>query len=192
MCQQGQDFQSHQCTDVLALGHPGHPGQVDRLGLLFFIAIFTKERAVRASGMYCLSSHFMARVVGEMTMELILPTIFPSVAYWMAGLRAELGAFLLTLLALLGYVLVSQGLRLFLGAAIMDAKNASTVVTVTVTVTMLALVLTGGFYVHKVPSGLSWIKYLWTTFYVLTLHSGGLGLETGDLLASSWEWHFVY
>ncbi|KAK4758453.1 hypothetical protein SAY87_019754 [Trapa incisa] len=150
----------------------------DRLGLLFFISIFwgvfpsfnsvftfPQDRAVftkeRASGMYSLSSYFMARIVGDMPMELILPTIFLSVAYWMTGLRAEVGAFLMTLLVLLGYVLVSQGLGLFMGAAIMDAKQASTVVTVT----MLAFVLTGGFYVHKVPSCLAWTKYTSTTFY---------------------------
>lgn len=150
----------------------------DRLGLLFFIAIFwgvlpsfnsvfafPQERAIlmkeQASGMYTLSSYFMARIVGDLPMELILPTIFLVVAYWMAGLKPELGAFLLTLLVLLGYVLVSQGLGLALGAAIMDAKQASTLVTVT----MLAFVLTGGFYVHKVPYSLSWIKYVSTTFY---------------------------
>lgn len=43
----------------------------------------------------------------------------------------------------------------------MDAKQASTIVTVT----MLAFVLTGGFYVHKVPSCMAWIKYVSTTYY---------------------------
>ncbi|KAK9271257.1 hypothetical protein L1049_026847 [Liquidambar formosana] len=150
----------------------------DRLGLLFFISIFwgvfpsfnsvfafPQERAIfmkeRASGMYTLSSYFMARIVGDLPMELILPSVFLTVAYWMTGLKPELGAFLLTLAILLGYVLVSQGLGLALGAAIMDAKQASTVVTVT----MLAFVLTGGFYVHKVPSCMAWIKYVSTTFY---------------------------
>ncbi|RVX13150.1 ABC transporter G family member 25 [Vitis vinifera] len=150
----------------------------DRLGLLFFIAIFwgvfpsfnsvfafPQERAIfmkeRASGMYTLSSYFMARIVGDMPMELILPMVFLTVAYWMAGLKPEVGAFLLTLVILLGYVLVSQGLGLALGAAIMDAKKASTMVTVT----MLAFVLTGGFYVHKMPSCMTWIKYISTTFY---------------------------
>ncbi|XP_011005152.1 PREDICTED: ABC transporter G family member 25-like [Populus euphratica] len=150
----------------------------DRLGLLFFMSIFwgvlpssnsvfvfPQERAIfvkeRASGMYTLSSYFMSRIVGDLPMELILPAIFLSVTYWMAGLKPELGAFLLTLLVLLGYVLVSQGLGLALGAAIMDAKQASTVVTIT----MLAFVLTGGFYVHKLPSCMAWIKYISTTFY---------------------------
>lgn len=154
----------------------------DRLGLLFFISIFwgvlpsfnsvfafPQERAIfmkeQASGMYTLSSYFMARIVGDLPMELILPTIFLIISYWMTGLKPELGAFLLTWLVLLGYVLVSQGLGLAFGAAIMDAKQASTLVTVT----MLAFVLTGGYYVHKVPASLSWMKYLSSTFYTYRL-----------------------
>ncbi|KAI4388795.1 hypothetical protein MLD38_001092 [Melastoma candidum] len=154
----------------------------DRLGLLFFVTIFwgvfpsfnsvfafPQERAIflkeRTSGMYSLSSYFMARIIGDMPMELVLPTLFLTLMYWMAGLRPDLGAYLLTLLALLGYVLVSQGLGLALGAAIMDAKKASTIVTVT----MLAFLLTGGFYVHKVPYCLSWMKYISTTFYCYKL-----------------------
>ncbi|CAL1363386.1 unnamed protein product [Linum trigynum] len=154
----------------------------DRLGLLFFISIFwgvlpafnavfafPQERAIlmkeQASGMYSLSSYFMARIVGEMPMELALPTIFITMAYWMTGLKPDLGAFLLTLLILLGYVLVSQGLGLALGAAIMDAKQASTMANVT----MLAFVLTGGFYVHKIPTCMAWIKYISSTFYTYRL-----------------------
>ncbi|KAG5224667.1 ABC transporter family member [Salix suchowensis] len=168
----------------------------DRLGLLFFISIFwgvfpssnsvfvfPQERAIfvkeRASGMYTLSSYFMSRIVGDLPMELILPTIFLSVTYWMAGLKPEFGAFLLTLLVLLGYVVVSQGLGLALGAAIMDAKQASTMVTIT----MLAFVLTGGFYVHKLPPCMAWIKYISTTFYAYKLlinvqYGGGKNLSS--------------
>ncbi|KAJ6744330.1 ABC TRANSPORTER G FAMILY MEMBER 25 [Salix purpurea] len=168
----------------------------DRLGLLFFISIFwgvfpssnsvfvfPQERAIfvreRASGMYTLSSYFMSRIVGDLPMELILPTIFLSVTYWMAGLKPEFGAFLLTLLVLLDYVVVSQGLGLALGAAIMDAKQASTMVTIT----MLAFVLTGGFYVHKLPPCMAWIKYISTTFYAYKLlinvqYGGGKNLSS--------------
>ncbi|KAI4346387.1 hypothetical protein L6164_007285 [Bauhinia variegata] len=162
--------------------HSDYRNIQDRLGLLFFIAIFwgvfpsfnsvfafPQERAIfmkeRASGMYTLSSYFMARIVGDLPMELILPTVFLLVTYWMGGLKPDLWAFLLTLLVVLGYVLVSQGLGLALGAAIMDAKQASTVAAVT----MLAFVLTGGYYVHKVPSCMAWIKYISTTFYCYRL-----------------------
>ncbi|KAM7507601.1 hypothetical protein LguiA_018054 [Lonicera macranthoides] len=154
----------------------------DRLGLLFFISIFwgvfpsfnavfafPQERAIfmkeRASGMYTLSSYFMARIVGDLPVELVLPTLFLAITYWMAGLKPDVIAFLLTLGVLLFYVLVSQGLGLFLGALIMDAKQASTVSTVT----MLAFVLTGGYYVHKVPYCMAWIKYISTTFYCYRL-----------------------
>ncbi|RRT37838.1 hypothetical protein B296_00051942 [Ensete ventricosum] len=150
----------------------------DRLGLLFFITIFwgvfpsfnavftfAQERAIfikeRSSGMYSLSSYFMARMAGDLPMELILPTVFTLILYWMAGLRAEPAAFLLTLAVLLGYVLVAQGLGLAFGAAIMDAKQASTIATVT----MLAFLLTGGFYVQNIPGCLAWMKYVSFTFY---------------------------
>ncbi|CAN7054092.1 hypothetical protein IGI04_028691 [Brassica rapa subsp. trilocularis] len=154
----------------------------DRLGVLFFISIFwgvlpsfnavftfPQERAIftreRASGMYTLSSYFMAHVIGSLSMELVLPAAFLTLTYWMVGLRPGLVPFLLTLSVLLLYVLASQGLGLALGAAIMDAKKASTIVTVT----MLAFVLTGGYYVNKVPSGMVWMKYVSTTFYCYRL-----------------------
>lgn len=150
----------------------------DRLGLFFFISVFwgvlpsvnavfafPQERAIfmkeRASGMYTLSSYFMSRIIGDLPVELILPTVFLIIIYWMTGFKPEFIAFVQTLLVLLGYVLVSQGLGLALGAIIMDAKQASTIVTVT----MLAFVLTGGYYVHKMPSCIAWIKYISSTYY---------------------------
>lgn len=162
--------------------HSDYRDVQDRLGLLFFVSIFwgvfpsfnavfafPQERAIfmkeKAAGMYTLSSYFMARISADLPMELILPTLFLSILYWMTGLKPELSAFVLTLLVLLGYVLVSIGLGLALGAFIMDAKQASTMVTVL----MLAFVLTGGYYVHRVPPFVSWIKYASTTFYTYRL-----------------------
>ncbi|CAL5209293.1 unnamed protein product [Lathyrus oleraceus] len=178
--------------------HSDYMNIQDRLGLLFFISIFwgvfpsfnsvfafPQERAIfvkeRASGMYTLSSYFMARIVGDLPMELILPTIFLVITYWMGGLKPDLLSFLLTLMVVLLFVLVSQGLGLALGAAIMDAKQASTVAAVT----MLAFVLTGGYYVHKVPSCVAWIKYISTTFYsyrLLTRIQYGDGKKIAYLL----------
>ncbi|XP_057532373.1 ABC transporter G family member 25 isoform X2 [Amaranthus tricolor] len=154
----------------------------DRLGLLYFISIFwgvfpsfnavfafPQDRSIfakeRASGMYSLSPYFMARIIGDLPMELILPSVFLTLVYWMTGLRPELWTFLLTLGVVIGYVLVAQGLGLALGAIIMDAKRASTIVTII----MLGCVLTGGFYVHKLPTCLGWIKYASITFYCYRL-----------------------
>ncbi|GAB2251944.1 hypothetical protein Droror1_Dr00004791 [Drosera rotundifolia] len=176
----------------------------DRLGLLFFISIFwgvfpsfnavfafPQDRAIflkeRASGMYSLSPYFMARIVGDLPMELILPTVFLTMIYWMTTLKPDLVAFLLTLIVVLGYVLVAQGLGLAIGAMIMDAKRGATVATVT----MLAFVLTGGFYVHQMPRFLAWIKYVSPTYYCYRLliyvqYGGGKGISS--LLGCSNHW----
>jgi len=167
----------------------------DRLGLLYFLSIFwgvfpsfnavfafPQDRAIftkeRASGMYSLSGYFMARITGDLPMELILPTVFLTLVYWMTGLRPEIWIFLLTLAVILAYVLVAQGLGLAIGAIIMDAKRASTMVTII----MLGCVLTGGFYVHKLPVCLGWIKYLSLTYYCYRLliyvqYGGGEGIS---------------
>ncbi|KAJ1274764.1 hypothetical protein BS78_05G086400 [Paspalum vaginatum] len=154
----------------------------DRLGLLFFVSIFwgvfasfnavfafPQERPVlareRASGMYALSSYFMARMAGDLPMELALPTAFTVIVYLMAGLNPAPAAFALTLAVILGYVLVAEGLGLAVGAVMMDAKRASTLVTVI----MLAYLLTGGFYVHNVPGFMVWAKYTSFTYYCYRL-----------------------
>nr|XP_024379444.1 ABC transporter G family member 14-like isoform X3 [Physcomitrium patens] len=150
----------------------------DRVGLLFFFitfwgffpvfsAIFTfpQERAMlikeRASGMYRLSAYFMARVIGDMPLELVLPTIFITIVYWMAGLKQTFLAFILTLLVILYTVLVSQGLGLTLGAALMDVKKATTLASVI----MLTLLLAGGYYIQNTPKWIAWIKYLSVSYW---------------------------
>ncbi|KAK9167673.1 hypothetical protein Scep_002864 [Stephania cephalantha] len=154
----------------------------DRLGLLFttcifwgvlpsFTAVFAfpQDRAIfakeRSSGMYTLSSYFTARVVGDLLMDLALPTAFITIVYWMAGLRPDIVAFMFSLAVILLYVMVAMGFGQAMGAAIMDAKQASTAVTVV----MFAFVMTGGFYVHNVPPCLAWMKYTSFTFYTYKL-----------------------
>ncbi|ERN02964.1 hypothetical protein AMTRI_Chr11g154470 [Amborella trichopoda] len=155
---------------------------LDRVGLLFFISIFwgvfpvfnsvftfPQERPIfikeRGAGMYKLSAYVAAKAIGDLPMELVLPTAFTIVAYWMAGLRADAFSFLLTLGVVLYSVLVGQGLGLALGAAIMDAKRATAVASVT----MMAFLLVGGYYVRKVPHFVRWLKYTSFTYYAFGL-----------------------
>lgn len=119
----------------------------------------------RSSGVYRLSPYFMSRVVGDLPMELILPTSFLLVTYFMAGLRYTFGNFFLTLLVLLVHVLVSGGLGLALGALVMDQKSATTLGSVI----MLTFLLAGGYYVHNVPVFISWIKYVSIGYYTYKL-----------------------
>ncbi|KAH6835438.1 ABC-2 type transporter family protein [Perilla frutescens var. hirtella] len=157
----------------------------DQAGLFFFYsgfwgfyplfqAIFTfpQERMMlskeRASGMYRLSSYFMALTLGDLPMELVLPTVFYAITYWMAGLKHTAQAFFLGLFALLYSVLCSQGLGLAIGAAVMDQKSATTLGSVI----MLTFLLASGYYVQHVPKFISWVKYISISQYTFKLLLG--------------------
>ncbi|KAK4420657.1 ABC transporter G family member 9 [Sesamum alatum] len=133
---------------------------------------FPQERMIarqeRSSGMYRLSSYFMALTLGDLPMELVLPTVFFVITYWMAGLKPDPGCFFSGLFALLYSVLCSQGLGLAIGAAVMNQKSA----TILGSVIMLAFLLASGYYVQHVPPFISWIKYLSISQYTFKLLLG--------------------
>lgn len=154
----------------------------DQVGLLFFFSIFwgffplfnaiftfPQENSMlikeRSSGMYRLSSYFVARTAGDLPMELILPIIFVIIAYWMGGLKPDATSFILTLLVILYNVLVSQGLGLAMGAALMEVKQATTLASVT----MLTFLLAGGYYIQKIPAFIAWLKYISFSYYCYKL-----------------------
>ncbi|KAL3333388.1 hypothetical protein AABB24_033463 [Solanum stoloniferum] len=162
-------------------------------GLMFFItsfwgfyplfqAIFTfpPERMMlekeRSSGMYRLSSYFMSRIVGDLPMELVLPTVFVIITYWTTGLKQSPVNFFSTLFTVLYGVLVAQGLGLAIGAMIMDLKSA----TVLASVIMLSFTLVSGFFVQHVPSFISWLKYISLSQYTFKLLIGSQ-YEAGEM-----------
>ncbi|KAG4908141.1 hypothetical protein JHK82_056794 [Glycine max] len=157
----------------------------DQVGLLFFFSIFwgffplfnaifafPLERPMlikeRSSGMYKLSSYYAARMVGDLPMELVLPTIFVTISYWMGGLNPSLVTFVLTLLIMLFNVLVSQGIGLALGAILMDVKQATSLASVT----MLVFLLAGGYYIQQMPAFIAWLKYISFSHYCYKLLVG--------------------
>lgn len=157
----------------------------DQVGLLFFFSIFwgffplfnaifafPQERPMlireRASGMYHLSAYYIARMVGDLPMELILPTIFICITYYMGGLKPSPLTFLLTLSIVLYNVLVSQGLGLALGAMLMDVKQATTLASVI----MLVFLLAGGYYIQHIPPFIAWLKYISFSHYCYKLLVG--------------------
>ncbi|KAF5940248.1 hypothetical protein HYC85_021415 [Camellia sinensis] len=163
----------------------------DQVGLLFFFSIFwgffplfnaifafPQERPMlikeRSSGMYRLSSYYFARMVGDLPMELVLPTIFVTITYWMGGLKPSLITFILTLLIILFNVLVSQGLGLALGAILMEVKQATTLASVT----MLVFLLAGGYYIQHIPAFIAWLKYISFSHYCYKLLVGVQYSET--------------
>ncbi|KAG6498409.1 hypothetical protein ZIOFF_046322 [Zingiber officinale] len=154
----------------------------DQVGLLYFvnsfwgfypafqgIYTFPMERTMltkeRSSGMYRLSSYFMALTAGDLPMELVLPTCYVLIIYWMCGLKSEAGHFFMLLSSILFTVLVAQGVGLAIGAVLMDLKKAITLCSIF----MLIFMLAGGFFVQNMPSFISWIKYISFNFYSFRL-----------------------
>ncbi|KAL0371984.1 UNVERIFIED_CONTAM: ABC transporter G family member 14 [Sesamum calycinum] len=138
--------------------------------MLFFT--FPQERNMlikeRSSGMYRLSAYFLARTVGDLPMELALPTAFTFIFYWMGGLKPDPSSFVLSLLVVLFSVLVSQSLGLAFGAILMDVKQAATLASVTTLVFLIA----GGYYVRQIPPFIVWLKYLSYSYYCYKLLLG--------------------
>lgn len=118
--------------------------------------------------MYRLSSYFLARTVGDLPMELALPTAFVIIIYWMTGLKPDLVTFMLSLLVVLYSVLVAQSLGLAFGALLMDVKQATTLASVTTLVFLMA----GGYYIQQIPPFIVWLKYLSYSFYCFKLLLG--------------------
>ncbi|KAK6129816.1 hypothetical protein DH2020_036402 [Rehmannia glutinosa] len=157
----------------------------DRVAMLFFFSVFwgfyplynavftfPQERAMlikeRSSGMYRLSAYFLARTVGDLPMELALPTAFTFIFYWMGGLKPDPSTFIISLLVVLFSVLVSQSLGLAFGALLMDVKQATTLASVTTLVFLIA----GGYYVRQIPPFIIWLKYLSYSYYCYKLLLG--------------------
>ncbi|PHU08714.1 ABC transporter G family member 14 [Capsicum chinense] len=162
----------------------------DRIAMLFFFAVFwgfyplynavftfPQERRMlikeRSSGMYRLSSYFLAKTVGDLPLELALPTAFTFILYWMGGLKPDPTTFILSLLLVLYNVLVSQSLGLAFGALLMDVKQATTLASVTTLVFLIA----GGYYIQQIPRFIVWLKYLSYSYYSYKLL---LGVQYND------------
>ncbi|KAL1834680.1 hypothetical protein DCAR_0104893 [Daucus carota subsp. sativus] len=157
----------------------------DRIAMIFFFSVFwgfyplynavftfPQERSMlikeRSSGMYRLSSYFLARTIGDLPLELALPTAFTFIIYWMGGLKPDPITFILTLLVVLYNVLVAQSLGLAIGAILMDLKQATTLASVTTLVFLIA----GGYYVRHIPPFIVWLKFLSYSYYCYKLLLG--------------------
>eukprot|EP00803_Ostreobium_quekettii_P006485 evm.model.scf_157.4 EVM.evm.TU.scf_157.4 scf_157:83416-93168(-) len=175
----------------------------DVIGLLFFEMLFMSFYAMfralftfpndfnmmlkeRRSGMYRLSTFYIARTLSDLPMDCTIPTLFVIIVYWSTGLRVTAGAFFANWLSIMLVTLVGQSLGMLIGAAVMDVQQAQTITSVL----MLGLMLVGGFYVRDVPDWVGWLKYgsfMWWGFSLLNkiefgdrsfVDCGGLGEAT--------------
>ncbi|MBA0824927.1 hypothetical protein Goarm_021560 [Gossypium armourianum] len=181
--------------------------RITQAGLLFFISVFwaffpmftaiftfPQERVMlakeRSVGMYRLSAYLLARMSSDLPLDLILPLVFLVIVYLMAGLKSTFTAFSLTMLTVFLSVVAAQGLGLTIGAAFMDVKKASTLASVIIMTSMLS----GGFFIQKVPVFMSWVRYISFTYHtyrlLLKIHYGcstGLDAESGSSCKSPFK-----
>lgn len=149
-----------------------------QVGLLFFYSrqagffplfsalhTFPLERMMlekeRSSGMYRLSSYLIAKTAADFLLELVLPTVFVIITYFMGGLKPTPTNFFSTLSATLYTAIVAQSLGLAIGALVLNQKQAGTIASTL----MLTFLLTGGFFVENIPRFISWLEYLSFTNY---------------------------
>ncbi|GAB2263908.1 hypothetical protein Droror1_Dr00026042 [Drosera rotundifolia] len=157
-------------------------GMQDQIGLLFFLAVFwgflpvftaiftfPQERSMlkkeRAADMYRLSAYFFARMTSDLPLDLLLPVIFISIVYFMTGLKLNPEAFFLTVFTIFLEIVAAQGFGLAIGASLMDVKKATTAASVTV----MAFMLSGGYFVNRVPIFISWLRYLSFNYHTYRL-----------------------
>lgn len=144
----------------------------DRYALLFFTIVywnftpmfqslfsFPNERTVvnkeRASGYYRLSAYYLAKVISELPLVIIQPTLYLTIVYWAAGLNKS-ESFLTMLFLVLLTTVAAQSVGLFIGALVMDFKKSIVIAALYALTSMLL----GGFYQKNIPSWLQWFQYL--------------------------------
>ncbi|XP_004292538.1 PREDICTED: ABC transporter G family member 22-like [Fragaria vesca subsp. vesca] len=154
----------------------------DQAGLLFFISVFwaffplftaiftfPQERAIvakeRSVEMYKLSSYFLARNISDLPLDLLLPVVFLVIVYMMVGLKRTYAAFFETMLTIFLSIVAAQGLGLSIGAAFIDIKKATTFASVIV----MTFMLSGGFFIQKVPAVISWVRYISFNYHTYRL-----------------------
>ena len=148
-------------------------------GLLFFMLVFqfhinniracftfppdmAMVRKERASGMYRLSAYYIAKTLADIPIDLLWPTIFFVILYFMTGLRldpawtifANWGTLVLV-------VLTAQGMGQFFGAALPTVKHAHAITSVVECV----MLLTAGYFVRTMPVWIGWLRYTSVVYY---------------------------
>ncbi|GMF23961.1 unnamed protein product [Phytophthora lilii] len=118
-------------------------------------SVFYKQRA---ANFYRTSSYVLACSLSQIPLALVESLIFGSLVYWLGGLVAEAGAFILFELLLMLMILIFAAVYFFLAAAAPNLNIAKPVAMVM----LLLFVLFAGFIVSKdgIPDWLSWLYWL--------------------------------
>jgi len=155
---------------------PDNTGWIfERTSLLFFmliaqsngivissVTIFQQEKALlrreRAKKMYGVAPYFLAKVISDMTNNVLLPLLYGMIVYWTANFRPTFIAYLKFILSFYLTLSTAQAMGLFLSIAIPNTR-ASLVLAPPIT---LFFMIMGGFYIpfENMHPGVEWLSWL--------------------------------
>lgn len=168
----------------------------DRIGVLFFIVVvqvmgsifaavstFPTELAVflreRGSKTYRVSSYFVGKTLADVPHQVIFPTIFGVIAYWMIGLNPGADRFFIFLLTNVVISVTAQSFGLLLSALIPSAEAAMGLSQLLTTVMMVF----GGFYMNVVSIPVYFVWIYWISFF----HFGFEALVLNEFAGASFS-----
>jgi len=126
------------------------------------LQVFNLEKVVflreRGSKTYRVSSYYLAKSLAEIPHQLVFPTLFLLIAYWIIGFYDTPGCFFTFLLILILMALTAQALGLVISAGVPSTDVAMAIAPLLTTVLMLF----GGFYINvsNIPVYFIWIYYI--------------------------------
>jgi len=144
----------------------------DREGALFFILsnqmmsstvsivnVFPEERGVflreHTNNMYRTSSYYVSKVLSDLPFQILYPTLFLTISYWMIGFQPYFVQFITFWITGVIIANVGASLGLFLGIVAKDANTAVSLMPITI----IPFMLFSGFLVNTndVPDYFIWL-----------------------------------
>ncbi|KAI3387878.1 hypothetical protein SNEBB_006462, partial [Seison nebaliae] len=127
---------------------------------------FPAERPIinreRSGGYYRLSAYYLSKIASNTPIQLVLPTLYLFIVYWITNLLPEASAFFLAYLTFVFGIIYVQSVGICLAVYFTNLKLSITFASIFILTSMLL----GGFYVRQFPQWLEWAKYCSFVFYL--------------------------
>jgi len=174
-------------------------GIQDRVGALFFmtangmmtnvmnvLTTFANERGAvireQENNLYTTAPYFAARVIVDIPIRIVAPTLFGTIAYWSLGFQNDGFKFLVCIITLILLALAGNAMGLFLACVFTDVTIALAVAPLVI----LPLMMFSGFFLNpeSFPVYLEWAQWISPMKYAFSALASnefeGLALECLD------------